>query len=98
MFKNENKVSHKDKNVVDDVIDLMEKHFGKLSVSRGEDHTFLGMNIRIRKDKKIEIENIMLQIPVHISVFRIKRNQKLAKNLSKERKIKDYIPSIEIGC
>ena len=55
-YVDDNKVSHKDKNVVDDVIDLIEKHFGKLSVSRGEDHTFLGMNIKIRKDKKIEIE------------------------------------------
>ena len=55
-YVDDNKVSHKDKHVVDSIIALIEKHFGKLSISRGEEHTFLGMNIKIGKNKTIEIE------------------------------------------
>ena len=55
-YVDDNKVSHKDTKVVDDVLEMIRGHFGDITVSRGEEHTFLGMNIKVRKDKKIEIE------------------------------------------
>ena len=33
-----------------------EKHFGDLVVTRGKNHTFLGMHLNITADKKVEIE------------------------------------------
>ena len=55
-YVDDNKVSHKEKRVVDEIIELIKSHFGELSVSRGREQKFLGMNIKIREDKKIEIE------------------------------------------
>ena len=52
----DNKVSHVDKNVVTEVIEMMKGHFGDLVVTRGNTHNFLGMNIRITKEKSIEIQ------------------------------------------
>ena len=34
----------------------MTRYFGELRVTRGEEHTFLGMNIKVGKHLKIEIE------------------------------------------
>ena len=51
-YVDDNKVSHKDKGVVDSVIEMVKAHSGNITVSRGEEHTFLVMNIKIKKDKK----------------------------------------------
>ena len=48
-YVDDNKVSHEDPNVVTEVIELMKKHFGDLTVTRGNEHRFLGMNIKINK-------------------------------------------------
>ena len=55
-YVDDNKISHRDTKVVDEVIDIMKGHFGDLTINRGDAHTFLGMNIKIRADRKIEIE------------------------------------------
>ena len=55
-YVDNNKLSHKDANVVSEVLKIIKAHFGDLTVSRGKKHTFLGMNITIRKDKKVQIE------------------------------------------
>ena len=52
----DNKVSHKDPEVVSNVIKLMKEPFGDLAVTRGNKHRFLGMNITLNKNKSIEIE------------------------------------------
>ena len=44
-YVGDNKVSHKDPKIVDEVIELMIVHFGDLTVSRSNKHQFLGMNI-----------------------------------------------------
>ena len=54
-YIDDNKVSHVDKNVVTEVIELMKRHFGDLVVTRGKKHNFLGMDISITEDKNIEI-------------------------------------------
>ena len=48
------KLSHNDPKVNDKVHKILEKHFGKLVITRGKTHDFLGMKINI-KGKQIEI-------------------------------------------
>ena len=55
-YVDDNKVSHEDRKVVSKVIQTLKQHFGDLKVFRGTKHTFLGMNIEILKDKKIQID------------------------------------------
>ena len=53
-YVDDNKISHVNSKVVDDVIEKIEKKFGKMSQTRGEDHDFLGMNIMF-KHKKVKV-------------------------------------------
>ena len=55
-YVDDNKVSHEDPGVVSKVIQNLKEHFGDLKVVRGNKHTFLGMNIEILGDKKIQID------------------------------------------
>ena len=55
-YVDDNKVSHEDPVVVSNIIKLMNEHFGELTVTRGNKHRFLGMNITLSKNKSIEIE------------------------------------------
>ncbi|KAI2499682.1 Reverse transcriptase (RNA-dependent DNA polymerase) [Fragilaria crotonensis] len=43
------KISHEDPNVVTSIIEKLEGVFGKMSVTRGASHVFLGMNITFNK-------------------------------------------------
>ena len=54
-YIDDNKISHKDPKVVSEVIENIEKRFGKMTVTRGKVHTFLGMNITF-KNKQVEID------------------------------------------
>ena len=47
-----------EENVVRGVIDLMKGHFEDLVVTRGRQHKFLGMNIKLNSDKNIEIDTV----------------------------------------
>ena len=43
--------------MVDEMLEMMSKKFGKLMVSRGDEHDLLGMKIKIdRKNKKVIID------------------------------------------
>jgi hypothetical protein len=42
--------------VITEVIDKIKEHFGDLVISRGKQHTFLGMNITFNEDGSLEIE------------------------------------------
>ena len=54
----DNKVSHADPNVVSNLIRESEKFFGTFAVTRGNKHRYVGINIALRKDKKIEVDMI----------------------------------------
>ena len=54
-YVDDNKISHVDKQVVDDILRKIGEQFGELTISRGNSHSFLGLNFTI-KDKKIHIE------------------------------------------
>jgi hypothetical protein len=43
------KISHVNPNVVTDIINKLEKRFDKMTVTRGKEHVFLGMNIKYTK-------------------------------------------------
>ena len=49
------KISHVDPNVVTDVIGQIEDRFGKMTVTRGKEHTFLGMKILYKENGTAEI-------------------------------------------
>ena len=53
-YVDDNKISHVDPKVIDMVIQRIENKFGKMSVTRGDKHDFLGMNIHF-KAKKVKI-------------------------------------------
>ena len=56
-YVDDNKVSHVDKKVVSEVMEKIEEHFGKMKVSCGDKHDFLGMKIELnRKDKTVSID------------------------------------------
>ena len=52
-YVDDNKISHLDSNVVTDVIDIISKYFGELTVTRGSTHNILGMDLTF--DKKREL-------------------------------------------
>ena len=54
-YVDDNKVSHKDSKVVDDIIQKISEIFGDLTTTRGNKHKFLGMDFEITDDKKIKI-------------------------------------------
>jgi hypothetical protein len=64
----DNKLSHKEKSVVNEVLTKIEKHFGTLTVQRGPVYDFLGMNLKFLKDKRVEI-NMTPQIKDAIDSF-----------------------------
>ena len=54
-YVDDNKISHKDPQVVTQVIYSISEHFRDLTVSRGNTHDFLGMNITI-ENQQVHIE------------------------------------------
>ena len=51
----DNKISHVQYEVVSSIIERIEKRFGKMTVTRGKEHVFLGMDIRYRENGTAEI-------------------------------------------
>ena len=54
-YVDDNKISHVDPDVVTSIIEKIEEKFGKMTVTRGKVHTFLGMKITLQKDKTVMI-------------------------------------------
>ena len=48
-YVDDTKISHKDPKVIDMIIKKIEDRFGKMTVQRGNKHTFIGMDIEIIK-------------------------------------------------
>jgi len=48
-YVDDNKISHVDPDVVTDVIDILRGHFGELTITRGREHNFLGMDLFLVK-------------------------------------------------
>jgi hypothetical protein len=54
-YVDDNKISHVDPEVVSSIILEIEKHFGKMTVTRGKEHTFLGMKIVFNENRTVTI-------------------------------------------
>jgi hypothetical protein len=48
-YIDDTKISHEDPTVVSMIIDQLEAKFGKMTVVQGDEHVFLGMNIRYNR-------------------------------------------------
>jgi len=55
-YVDDNKILHIDPAVVTAIIKNIESKFGKLTVTRGRKHVFLGMHLNFRADKNLEIK------------------------------------------
>ena len=66
-YVDDNKISHDNPSVVTGILDMIEKNFGKLTVTRGKEHEYLGMKI-VLKDKHFEI-SMRKQIEEAIEAF-----------------------------
>jgi hypothetical protein len=77
-YVDDNKISHQDPKVVTEILEEIKKHFGELTIERGDEHSFLGMNVKLLRDKKcIEIE-MEQQIQEAIDAFGEDINGKVA--------------------
>jgi uncharacterized protein YeaC (DUF1315 family) len=54
-YVDDNKISHVEPAVVDAIILEIEKRFGKMTVTRGKVHTFLGMNVTFNDNRTVSI-------------------------------------------
>ena len=54
-YVDDNNTWHMQSSVVDDVIKEIEDHFGKLMVTRGKEHVFVGMNIKFIDKGRVSI-------------------------------------------
>ncbi|GFH55456.1 hypothetical protein CTEN210_11932 [Chaetoceros tenuissimus] len=52
IYVDDNKISHKELTVVKDIIAKLESKFGKMEVSFGDEHTFLGMKIKYNRKRR----------------------------------------------
>ena len=55
-YVDDKKISHVDKDVVTQVIQDLEKKYGKMSVTRGCRHKFLGMNLHFKNDHTVTVQ------------------------------------------
>ena len=65
------KISHKDEQVVVDVLKYLEECYGKLSVTLGKSHTYIGMNIecvgrKVKISMKHYLEEAIEAFPDHL--------------------------------
>ena len=49
------KISHKDKKAADNILKILERKYGRMSVTRGKKHTYVGMNVEYCNDRSAEI-------------------------------------------
>lgn len=54
-YVDDTKISHKNPEVVIQIISMLESSFDKMSIKRGREHTFVGINFKLRDDGKLEI-------------------------------------------
>ena len=85
-YVDDNNTWHMQSSVVDDVIKEIEDHFGKLMVTRGKEHVFVGMNIKFIDKGKVSIL-VKGYITESVEVFDIFGNTIVAPINSPAKKI-----------
>ena len=87
------KISHQNKRVVKSVIEDIEKHFGNMNATDSKTFDYLGMNITIRDDRKIEIE-MKAQIEEAIESF----GEKISENESVSSPTPKHLFQVDDSC
>ena len=74
-YVDDNKISHKDPAVVNDIVDHIETKFGTMTKTQGDDHEFLGMQLHFnREDKTVKIlMQTYLDEAIHQSQLDVRR-------------------------
>ena len=54
-YVDDNNISHVDPKVVDEMIKKIEENFGKMTVTRGKEHNFVGIDLVFKEDGTVEI-------------------------------------------
>ena len=54
-YVDDNKISHVNSRVVDQIIAELEKKYGKMTVKRGKEHVFVGMSITFTGDGRVRL-------------------------------------------
>ena len=72
-YVDDSKVSYVDPKVVSEVLSGLEARFGELSIKRGKEHTFVGMDLTWNNDKTVTI-SMKEDISECISFFGIRFN------------------------
>ena len=54
-YVDDNKISHVEQQVLDDIIGKIEERFPGLTIEKGDTHTFLGIKVKYMKDQKVSI-------------------------------------------
>ena len=80
-YVDDNKISHEDPQVVTDVIELTNTHFGEFTVARRKKRRFLGMNIEINKDKNIEL-GTKDQLQDAVDMFEDSEGEKISEEVN----------------
>ena len=55
-FVDDNGLTHAEQQVIENVVQMVEKEVGKITVSRGNSHTFLGMKIIFNDNGTVSID------------------------------------------
>ena len=75
-YVDDNKISHKDQAVVNDIVHQIEERFGTMTKTQGDEHEFLGMRLRFdRQDKTV---NILMQTYIDEVIHQIQLNVRRA--------------------
>ena len=59
-YVDDSKISHVDPEVVTDVLNILKTHFGDLTITRGKQHHFLGMDLTFNNDGTVKIKMMLL--------------------------------------
>ena len=54
-YVDDTKISHVDPEVVTEIVEAIEENFGKMTVTRGKKHTFLGMDLTLNGDGTVTV-------------------------------------------
>ena len=96
-YVDDNKVSHEDPKIVTEVMDLMKSHFGDLTITRGNKHRFLGMNIALHPHQRIEIE-MKDQLQKAIDMFEQNDGEEVTEQVTSPatRRLREVNPDCEL--
>ena len=97
-YVDDTKISHVNSDVVTRIIDILEGHFGKMTVTRGKENVFLGMNIVYTQERTAKITmKQYLQEALDKSKMDMKRRPRLGRTYSMSTKRPSPNPRLRVS-